>query len=119
MWNYEKVRRSLKKDHDRIYADLDQMKSKLRRESHHLKYQGFIGKQNGALCVLIMLLDSDALTDPTILRHRLDKMEQNFEEYCESFTKDDGVSMCDFRAGYLEKLTEIREVANSNARFLS
>jgi hypothetical protein len=110
MWNYEKVRNKLIRDHKEIYADLEQMESKMRSEPQRFQYQGFIGKQNGALCVVVMLVDSDALTSPIILRHRLDDMEQNFDEYCENFTKYDGVSVSDFREGYLEKLNEVRNI---------
>ncbi|MEQ1533776.1 MAG: hypothetical protein HOO97_11785 [Sideroxydans sp.] len=113
MWNYEKVRNKLIRDHKEIYADLEQMESKMRSEPQRFQYQGFIGKQNGALCVVVMLVDSDSLTSPIILRHRLDDMEQNFDEYCEDFTKYDGVSVSDFREGYLEKLNEVRNIVKS------
>ena len=112
-WDVEKVQRGLKIDHDRIYADLDRMKSKMRREPQRFQYQGFIGKQNGALFAVLMLMDSDALMSPMRLLSRLDEMEQNVDEYSANFTKEEGISMSAVRAGYIEKLNEIRRIANS------
>lgn len=112
-WNYEEVQRGLKIDRDRIDADLDQMKSKMRREPHRFQYQGHIGKQTGALFVVLMLMDSDALITPMRLLSRLDEMEKDVDEYLESSTKEDGISMSDIRAGFTEKLNEIRKIATS------
>ncbi len=108
-WNIEEVRRYLENDHDRIYADLDQMKSKMGRDQHRFQYQEFVGMQSGALYAVTLLKDSDAFTSPLILLHRLDEMELNFDEYLEGFTKEEGVSMNAIRAGYMKKLNEIRK----------
>lgn len=107
-WDHQVIQSKLQSDHNRIYSDIDQMKSKMRREPDYYKYLGFIGRQNGALCVVIALKDHGSLISREKFLKKLMDMEIRFEEYSELFERDEGVSIESFREGYMTKLGELR-----------
>lgn len=108
-WAYQIIQRKLQSEHDQIYSDIDQMKSKIRRDPDRYQYMGFLGRQNGALCVVIAIKEHGSLTSREKFMKKLMDMESEFEQYSELFKKDDEVSAESFREGYMAKLKELRE----------
>lgn len=108
-WNCIHVRSKLGSDHDRIYSDIDQMKSKMRREPDKYEYSRFLSEETGKLYVCIMLKDSATLNSKNEFIREVDRLINLTDEEVLGLTRNEDIEHDSFIKGWRSKLSNLSQ----------
>jgi len=107
IWDCMRIRRKLNSDHDRIYSDIDQMKSKMRREPDRYEYGRFTSEETGKLYACILLKDSATLETQSDFLNEVCLLMNYTDEKVIGLASNEDVEHDFFMQGWRAKLSDL------------